>query len=87
MEYTYVAIIRNSESGGYRINFPDLRGCLTRVEHESELMSYAMEILSGYIKARIDNGEDFPEPRLSLEEISINRKISVTVNVEDTIQN
>ena len=48
--------------GGYVIDFPDLPGCMTQIEHLDELAPMAAEIKELWIETEYDHGHDIPLP-------------------------
>lgn len=57
----YPAII-HEENGGYWIEFPDLKGCLTQGNTMEELMEMATEALGLYLVSLEENGQTIPAP-------------------------
>lgn len=57
----YPAII-HEENGGYWIEFPDLKGCLTQGDTMEELMEMATEALGLYLVSLEENGQAIPAP-------------------------
>lgn len=60
----YLAILERAEGGGYGVHFPDLPGCVTASETESEAWSNAECVLNLHIAGMIEDGEDLPVPTL-----------------------
>ncbi len=48
--------------GGYVIDFPDLPGCMTQIEHLDEVAPMAAEIKELWIETEYDHGHDIPLP-------------------------
>lgn len=59
LHYPYTVI---EDDGSYFISFPDLPGCMTQVEVESEIHTAAQEIKELWLETAIENGQRIPEP-------------------------
>ena len=60
MEYSLRVIA--DPDGGYVIEFPDLPGCMTQIEHLDEVGSMATEIRELWIETEYELGHDIPLP-------------------------
>lgn len=60
LEYPF-SVIADPE-GGYVIEYPDLRGCMTQVEDIAEVGPMAEEIRTLWIETAYDQGIDIPLP-------------------------
>ncbi|QLA16008.1 type II toxin-antitoxin system HicB family antitoxin [Desulfolutivibrio sulfoxidireducens] len=58
----YPAFFESGEDGHVVVSFPDLPGCLTQGETESEAMAMAIDALGGHIATLRDLGRDVPQP-------------------------
>lgn len=69
LEYTF-RVIADPE-GGYVIEFPDLKGCLTQVDDPNEIVPMAMDAKRAWMTVRYEEGMDIPLPTYpDLEEYS-----------------
>jgi predicted RNase H-like HicB family nuclease len=59
----YVTVLALEDEGGYSVLFPDLPGCATQGETQTEAMAVAVEALSGHAAAIRERGEELPAPR------------------------
>ena len=59
--YSFIAVI-SFDKDGISIDFPDLSGCFTCAENESEIFKTAREILGLHIWSMERDGEPIPEP-------------------------
>ena len=62
-ESGYYARIRKQRGGGYLVEFPDLRGCLTEGATLAEACKNAREALSGWLFVAIKHGDAVPAGR------------------------
>lgn len=60
----YLAILERAESGGYGVYFPDLPGCVTGGDTESEAWGNAESVLNLHVAGMIEDGEVLPAPSL-----------------------
>ncbi len=60
MEYPFRVIA--DPDGGYVIDYPDLPGCMTQIEHLDQVGSMATEIRELWIETEYDLGHDIPLP-------------------------
>jgi predicted RNase H-like HicB family nuclease len=60
----YLAILERAESGGYGVYFPDLPGCVTGGDTESEAWGNAESVLNLHVAGMIEDGEILPAPSL-----------------------
>lgn len=60
----YLAILERSQSGGYGVFFPDLPGCVTVGDTESEAWANAESVLNLHVAGMIEDGEMLPAPAL-----------------------
>ena len=64
----YIALLRKETDTDYRVDFPDLPGCITAGSTLDEAKEIAAEAIAFHIEGLIEDGEDIPAPS-SLEEI------------------
>ena len=69
--YSYIAVVSFDEDG-ISINFPDLEGCFTCAEDESEIFKMAKESLGLHLWSMENDDEIIPEPS-PLKNISIEK--------------
>src|SRR5262249_60998163 len=62
-ESGYYARIRKQRGGGYLVEFPDLRGCLTEGATLAEACKNAREALAGWLFFAIKHGDAVPAGR------------------------
>jgi antitoxin HicB len=60
----YFARVTRQREGGYLVEFPDLRGCLTEGKTLREALENAREALSGWLFVAIKHGDDIPTGRV-----------------------
>lgn len=58
----YPALFEKGEGGRIVVSFPDLPGCLTEGDTESEAMAMAIDALSGHIHTLQDLKREVPAP-------------------------
>ena len=58
----YPAFFEDGEGGHVVVSFPDLPGCFTQGDTESEAMEKAIDALSGHIHTLHELGRDVPGP-------------------------
>ena len=58
----YCARITKQREGGYLVEFPDLRGCLTEGDTLDEALASAREALSGWLYVAIKHDDPVPAP-------------------------
>lgn len=68
--YVFPAIL-SKEDGVYGVTFPDLPGCVSSGETQTEIALNASEALSGHLEIMMDHGDRIPAPS-SLESIELN---------------
>lgn len=64
LSYPYTVV---PDNGSFFIEFPDLPGCMTQVEHESEIFQAAEEIRTLWIEGEYEDGATIPEPAMQSE--------------------
>ena len=52
------------QRGGYLVEFPDLRGCLTEGKTIREALDHGREALSGWLFVAISKGDEIPPGRI-----------------------
>jgi len=62
MKYVYPAIFENSVDGGYVVSFPDLQGCYSQGDTQSEALYMARDALSQWLEYCLEKKEPLPEP-------------------------
>jgi len=62
LSQAYPFTVAADESGGYFIEYPDLRGCMTQVEDASEIGPMAEEIRRLWLETAHEQGIDIPLP-------------------------
>jgi antitoxin HicB len=60
----YCARITKQPEGGYLVEFPDLRGCLTEGDTLDEALTNAREALSGWLYVAIKYDDPVPAPTI-----------------------
>jgi len=60
-KYSYIAVV-SFDDDGISINFPDLDGCFTCAETETEVFQMAKEVLGLHLWSMEQDGEFIPEP-------------------------
>lgn len=60
----YLAILERAPGGGYGVSFPDLPGCVTVGETESEAWASAESALNLHVAGTIEDGDMLPAPSL-----------------------
>lgn len=58
---TYLAVIQETEEGGYTIYFPDVENAYTEGDTIEETMANAQEVLGVMLAYRIEDKEPFPK--------------------------
>ena len=59
--YSYIAVV-SFDDDGISINFPDLDGCFTCAEAETEIFQMAQEVSGLYLWSMEQDNEPIPEP-------------------------
>jgi len=62
LEREYGIVVHADPDGGYVVEFPDLPGCLTQVDHLAELVENANEARELWITSAFERGLPVPEP-------------------------
>ena len=62
MKIAYQAILDPQPEGGFTVIFPDLPDAITEGETEAEALFNAAEVLTLTLDARVDEGDEIPEP-------------------------
>ena len=73
MKLTYPACFYYEEEGGYSVEFPDLKGCITQGETLEEAMEMAEDAALGWLLDELENGKEIPAVS-KIEEIKLERK-------------
>lgn len=60
----YLAILERGAGGGFGVSFPDLPGCVTVAETESEAWASAESVLNLHVAGIVEDGELLPVPSL-----------------------
>ena len=60
----YYARVVKQRGGGYLVEFPDLRGCLTEGKTIRDALDHAREALSGWLFVAIRKGDEIPPGRV-----------------------
>jgi predicted RNase H-like HicB family nuclease len=60
----YLAILERAPGGGFGVSFPDLPGCVTVGETESEAWASAESVLNLHVAGMIEDGDMLPAPSL-----------------------
>ncbi len=60
LEYPFVVYV--DPDGGYVLEFPDLRGCITQADTLDELIKMAEDARLGWIETEYEEGHDIPLP-------------------------
>ena len=71
MKYVYPAIFEDSVDGGYVVSFPDLQGCYSQGDSQSEAFEMARSALTQWLEYLTDKKEPIPTPT-NINEITIN---------------
>lgn len=67
MDIRYPAVIELQEAHGFFVHFVDLDDTFTEGETREEALFNAVEVLSGMLAWRLDNGQAIPEPSVGVE--------------------
>ena len=59
-EYTFTAVFRPADEGGYVVTFPALRGCITEGDTLDEARAMAADALEGYLEGLRSLGRPIP---------------------------
>lgn len=62
LQRPYPMIIRGSPEEGYLAEAPDLPGCFTAGETESEALELLRDAMAGWLAARLQQGLPIPDP-------------------------
>lgn len=62
MKLVYPACFYQEEDGGYSVEVPDLKGCITQGNSLEEAIQMAEDAALGWILTSIENGEELPKP-------------------------
>ena len=69
--YSYIAVV-SFDDDGISINFPDLQGCFTCAENESEIFKMAKEVLGLHLWSMETDNEHIPAPS-GLKDITLEK--------------
>jgi predicted RNase H-like HicB family nuclease len=62
MKHVYPAIFESSINGGYAVSFPDLPGCYSQGDSQSEAFTMAQSALSQWLEYLESEKQDIPKP-------------------------
>jgi predicted RNase H-like HicB family nuclease len=78
--HSYIAVVSFDEDG-ISINFPDLQGCFTCAEDESEIFAMSKDILGLHLASMENDGEVIPPPS-SIQDINVDsNEVAVLIDV------
>ena len=66
MKLVYPAVFTPCEQnkGGYTVEVPDLKGCVTEGDNLAEAIEMGIDAASGWVLDELENGNNIPEPSL-----------------------
>ena len=73
MKLVYPAFFYEEDEGGYSVEFPDLKGCITQGETLEEAIEMAEDAALGWILDEVEEGKEIPKAS-NIEELTMNRK-------------
>ena len=82
MKLAYPACFYYEEEGGYSVEFPDLKGCITQGETLEEAIEMAEDAALGWLLDELENGNEIPSVS-KLEEIKLERKGFINIILLD----
>lgn len=62
MKLVYPACFYQEEDGGYSVELPDLKGCITQGDSLEEVIQMAEDAALGWLLTSVEDGEDLPKP-------------------------
>lgn len=62
MKLVYPACFYQEEDGGYSVEVPDLKGCITQGDSLEEVIQMAEDAALGWLLTSVEDGEDLPKP-------------------------
>lgn len=87
MRFIYPAVIRKTESGTFRADFPDLEDCHAEGDTLDEVLDNANEAAANWISVELELEGHLPpiseETDLSLKEGDLVRNICITMRMMD----
>ena len=73
MKLVYPARFCEEKEGGYSVEVPDLKGCITQADTLEEAIEMAQDAALGWILTAVEDEEDFPSAS-KIEEIKLENK-------------
>lgn len=73
MKLVYPACFYLEENGGYSVEVPDLKGCVTQGDSLEEAIQMAEDAALGWLLTSVEDGEDLPKPS-QIQEIELEQK-------------
>ena len=67
IKYTFPAVFRPEEAGGYIVSFPQLDGCFTQGDTFEEARQMAVEAMSLHLYGMEEDNEMIPAPSMDIE--------------------
>ena len=75
MKLVYPACFYLEEDGGYSVEVPDLKGCITQGDSLEEALQMAEDAALGWLLTSVEEGEELPNPS-NIKDIKLDRKDS-----------
>ena len=73
MKLVYPACFYTEEDGGYSVEVPDLKGCITQGDTLEEAIQMAEDAALGWILTSVENNEELPKAT-NIKEIKLENK-------------
>lgn len=73
MKLVYPACFYPEEDGGYSVEVPDLKGCITQGNSLEEAIQMAEDAALGWLLTSIEDGEELPSPS-NIRDVKLEQK-------------